>query len=235
MVRDRLVVGLRNQALSQHLQMDPDLTLGKAKMINHQRKAIREQQGLFTNPLVCQRIPQLPSSRGGKGQPIIQLGEWEPNPMIIDHRPSPNAHDVGEDPTHSSSVLLIMLSITDAKKRLFQLPVFHQDSCSSYEPAPTLDLDDMDDVAYLNTIDSDQGHAQTCQVNVNGHDVLFKKDTGAEVTVISNNITESIGLQQLNHPTKKLHGPHNCPLEVMGEATVRLVYKGQSAHNPSLW
>ena len=75
----------------------------------------------------------------------------------------------------------------------------------------------------------------TCHVNVNGHDVLFKKHTGAEVIFISDNITESIGLQQLNHPTKKLHGPHNYPLEVMGEATVRLVYRGQSAHNPSLW
>ena len=109
------------------------------------------------------------------------------------------------------------------------------DSCSSCEPALTLDLDDMNDVAYLNTIDSDQGHAWTCQVNVNGHDVLFKIDTGAEVTVISDNITESIRLHQLNHPTKKLRGPHNRPLEVMGEATVRLVYRAQSAHNPSLW
>ena len=98
------------------------------------------------------------------------------------------------------------------------------DSCSSCEPAPTLDLDDMNDVAYLNTIDSDQGHAWTCQVNVNGHNVLFKIDTGAEVTVTSDNITKSIGLQQLNHPTKKLRGPDNRPLEVIGEATVRLVH-----------
>ena len=69
----------------------------------------------------------------------------------------------------------------------------------------------------------------TCQVNVNGQDVFFKKDTRAEVTVISNNITESIGLHQLNHPTKKLHGPDNRPLEVMGEATVSLVY-GDRVH-----
>ena len=82
-------------------------------------------------------------------------------------------------------------------------------------------------MVYLNTIDSDQGHAWTCQVNVNGQDVFFKKDTGAEVTVISDNITESIGLQQLNHPTKKPHGPHNRSLEVIGEATVRLVYRGK--------
>ena len=31
MIRDRLVVGIRNQALSQQLQMDPELTLERAK------------------------------------------------------------------------------------------------------------------------------------------------------------------------------------------------------------
>ena len=32
MLRDRIVVGLRNRALSKKLQMDPELTLEKAKM-----------------------------------------------------------------------------------------------------------------------------------------------------------------------------------------------------------
>jgi len=90
----------------------------------------------------------------------------------------------------------------------------------------------MDDVAYLNTIDSDQGHAWTCHINVNRHDVSFKIDTGAEVTVISDNITKSIGLHQLHPPTKKLHGPDNSPLEVIGGATVRLVYKGTECTQP---
>ncbi len=54
----------------------------------------------------------------------------------------------------------------------------------------------------------------------------FKIDTRAEVTVSSNNITKSIRLHQLHRPTKKLHGPDNIPLEVIGGATVRLVYKG---------
>jgi len=31
LIRDRLVVGIRDQSLSQQLQMDPDLTLEKAK------------------------------------------------------------------------------------------------------------------------------------------------------------------------------------------------------------
>ena len=46
------------------------------------------------------------------------------------------------------------------------------------------------------------------------------------VIVISDNITKSIGLHQLHRPTTTLHGPDNYPLQVIGEATVRFVYRG---------
>ena len=40
MIRDRIVVGLRDANLSMKLQMDPDLTLDKAR----QSEAIKQQQ-----------------------------------------------------------------------------------------------------------------------------------------------------------------------------------------------
>jgi len=39
--RDCLVVGIRDQILSKHLQMEPDLTLDKAKRLIHQRDAVK--------------------------------------------------------------------------------------------------------------------------------------------------------------------------------------------------
>ena len=44
MMRDRIVAGIRDQVLSQRMQMDPELTLAKAKTLSRQREAIREQQ-----------------------------------------------------------------------------------------------------------------------------------------------------------------------------------------------
>ena len=44
MIRDRLVVGIRDSGLSERLQMDPDLTLEKAKKSIRQREAVHEQQ-----------------------------------------------------------------------------------------------------------------------------------------------------------------------------------------------
>ena len=44
MIRDRLVVGIRDTVLSEQLQLDPKLTLESAKKAVHQREALKEQQ-----------------------------------------------------------------------------------------------------------------------------------------------------------------------------------------------
>ena len=44
MIRDRIVVGIQDSALSERLQMDPDLTLEKAKKLVCQREAVHEHE-----------------------------------------------------------------------------------------------------------------------------------------------------------------------------------------------
>ena len=44
LIRDRIVVGIREASLSERLQMDPELTLEKAKTLVRHRETIREQQ-----------------------------------------------------------------------------------------------------------------------------------------------------------------------------------------------
>ena len=44
LIRDRIVVGLRNAAVSEKLQFDADLTLGKAVKMARENKAIKHQQ-----------------------------------------------------------------------------------------------------------------------------------------------------------------------------------------------
>jgi len=44
LIWDRLVVGILNQALSERLQMEADLTLDKAKWMIHQQEAVKTQQ-----------------------------------------------------------------------------------------------------------------------------------------------------------------------------------------------
>ena len=47
MIRDRLVVGIRDASLSERMQMESDLTLDRAKKLVRQREAVHEQQEIL--------------------------------------------------------------------------------------------------------------------------------------------------------------------------------------------
>ena len=47
MIRDRIVVGIRNLPLAEKLQLDTDLTLSKAVTLVHQTEAVKQQQPLL--------------------------------------------------------------------------------------------------------------------------------------------------------------------------------------------
>jgi len=47
LIRDRLVVGIRDESLSERLQIESDLTLEKAKKFVRQREAIQQQQSIL--------------------------------------------------------------------------------------------------------------------------------------------------------------------------------------------
>ena len=49
MICDWIVVGIRDEAMSQKLQLDTDLTLESAKKMVRQREAVREQQAQLRN------------------------------------------------------------------------------------------------------------------------------------------------------------------------------------------
>ena len=81
---------------------------------------------------------------------------------------------------------------------------------------------DYNDIAYLNTLGSHDANYWTCGIQVIGQHVSFQADTGVEVTVISEDASPGTGHRQLS--TNKLHRLDHSPLEVVGQATVRLAY-----------
>ena len=88
------------------------------------------------------------------------------------------------------------------------------------EPAETSYLD-----AIMNPANKNEAKSWNVQLQVNGKDVCFKIDTGAEVSAISKDVFEAIGRPSLQKPTKILCGPDKTPLDVLGCATVQLSYK----------
>ena len=97
------------------------------------------------------------------------------------------------------------------------------------EDNPQEDNDLYSDTVYLNAVNKALNDKQwRITVLVENNSVSFKVDTGAEVTALS-----EIAFQSFTNPVPKLQkstqilcGPNRTPLEVIGEVTMKLTYKG---------
>ena len=63
---------------------------------------------------------------------------------------------------------------------------------------------------------------------VNNNEVVFKVDTGAEVTAISKEVYDAIGQPRLHKPTRVLCRPSRQPQDVLGRSTIQLRYKNNT-------
>ncbi|UYV64896.1 K02A2.6-like, partial [Cordylochernes scorpioides] len=59
LIRDRIVVGVRDKALSERMQLDSELTLEKAVKLVRQQEAVRQQQVDLQRPSTSQKINQV--------------------------------------------------------------------------------------------------------------------------------------------------------------------------------
>ncbi|UYV65139.1 K02A2.6-like [Cordylochernes scorpioides] len=59
LIRDRIVVGVRDKALSERMQLDSELTLEKAMKLVRQQEAVRQQQVDLQRPSTSQKVNQV--------------------------------------------------------------------------------------------------------------------------------------------------------------------------------
>ena len=103
----------------------------------------------------------------------------------------------------------------------------------SEEPPTDIQSETSEEPSDSNFLDAVSSQSSTTtawhiQVNVNDREVMFKIDTGAEVTAISKDAYKAIGHPKLQRPGKILCSPNKQPLDVVGCITVRLGYKQRS-------
>ena len=119
---------------------------------------------------------------------------------------------------------------TCKKKEHYSAQCFHKLVADvAMEP----DATDHYNMVYLNTIGADQATTWNCTISVNGHEVPFKVDTGAEMTVISKDLWTSLPLSKLKPPTKSLQRPDSKPLKVTGNLCATLQYRGHECTQPT--
>ena len=228
MIRDRIVVGIRNRSLSDRLQIESDLTLEKAKTLVRQREAVQEQQALLRNgpkqELAVDFVKRRPPFK--KKVPY----QTAPKGSQSSHS-SKQCSRCGKGPHPRQSCPARAAVCHNCKKK-----GHYSSQCfSAKSDTEVAKTNTVYDTSYLTAVAAGQSTISwTATVTLNGHEMAFKLDTGAEVTVISGNTLKTLGVEdrEVQSSYKRLCGPDNRPLEVVGELSGTLEYKGRSCVHP---
>ena len=175
MIRDRIVAGLRNAALSEKLQMDPDLDLDKAIKVARQSESIKKQQTLLRTDFREERVvetlheKQPYNSRGPKWKPTKIAPPRQPQPQ---QKPPKTCSRCGRSPEHSRQHCPAREETCHkcGKRGHFQI------MCSS-----NVSVVESTDDAFMGAVESDHTNPWVVTLLVNGKSLEFKIDTGADV------------------------------------------------------
>ena len=227
LIRDHLVVGIRDNALSERLQMEPELTLNKAKRLIRQREAVKEQQETLRKPnkgegaldYVVRQAPR-------RKLPVIPAGATMQQNVRLCRCCGKDSH-----PRHLCPAKEALCFRCNRKGH------FSGQCLSNTVAGNTRSLQEMTseahgpttNVAYLDTLD---GPSNVWEIDVNVRDktVTFKVDTGAEVTALSDTTWISLGIATpLKNSELSLFGPDQTPLNLLGKTSLTMSYKGKTS------
>ena len=232
MIRDRIVVGIRDRALSEQLQLDAELTLEKAKKRVRQREAIQEQRVALNEGVKLHSDLLVDSVGSRKGKQTHRKVRNPPAQGKVTN--NTKCTRCGKEPHARNSCPAIEAICHTCKKRgHYSSQCFRKISVGDVNiTTPNEQSQEYYETLFLDTINSGQRNMWNVTIQVEGKDVRFKLDTGAEVTVVGEKVLNSLDSKKLQTPTKRLCGPDQTPLQVLGEIPVTPAYKNRSCCHP---
>ena len=227
LIRDRLVVGLRNLTLSEKLQLDGDQTLETAIAKTRQSEEVRRQQsdsrGENGGADKCSNVdavhaksyinPRFPS----KPQPQAQTpGKYKPN--ACPQQGSKAYYRCRKVPSHGK----LECPATDAVCHNCGKKGHYDKVCrSSTKSLNAVTAEEEEESFFLGTLDAGKD-PWTVQLQVRQKKVCFKIDTGADVTALPakvyHDITGGADVKRLAVSMRPLFGPGGNVLSVIGVA-----------------
>ena len=188
MIRDRLVVGIKDSALSESLQIDADLTLEKAKKRIRQREAVQEQQQLLKGG-TSSTLEEIRSHRGCfKNRPRAK-----PSPKQCT-RCGKELHSRDKCPARD------VMCNRCQKKGHYSTQCYSKRTSTA--PVSEVRSESHLDTAFLDTLTTGLETSWTIKPQLQRQMLTFKMDTGAEVTAISEESYKNLGKHQLTHQRK---------------------------------
>ena len=205
MIRDRLVVGIRDSVLSERMQMDPDLTLENAKKMVRQKEAVKEQQ----QDLKC--------DVGGTQENNIdrvKLRSKEREKFTQEERSGSKCHRCGKraHPFEHCPAKDVRCSLYH---RLGHFAAHCRTRGLQSMQQKESDSSTAMDSTYLAVVG--QESSWMVDIQLCGCNLKFQLDMGAEVTAISEAVYKSLGQVPLQKPTNMLFGHSAERLQTLGE------------------
>ena len=237
MIRDRIVVGLRDSNLSLKLQLDEKLDLQKAITQVREAETIKQQQ---------------PTLRGAQKETTANVSNLhkrsnkkEQGPQ---HRRAPKqpvnkrvCARCGKSPPHDRQYCPAKdATCRECRKRgHYKLmcrsknkigEVYHDSASNDYE----CDDYEYDDI-FLGSVETEHDNPWLISLQLEGKPVEFHIDTGAEVSVITEPVHKKIGRPPLSPVKQTLRGPSNAVLPVKGLFSAILSRDSQQSKQDILW
>ena len=222
MIRDRLVVGIRDLALSERLQLNPDLTLEKAKTMIRQREAVHTQQQVLKEAESGSSFKGENSSMDflrGQGTKTKPAGVSSAKPKQTPKQCIKCGK--GQHPWYTCPA---KESVCHKCKRRGH----YGSQCLSKTVAELQPDESNLDSAFLDTLTQNSPETWRVKLKLANQTLEFKIDTGAEVTAISDAAFRALKGLKLDRPKKMLYGPARTLLKVIGQFEGELFYRGKT-------
>ena len=234
MIRDRLVVGIRDSSLSERLQTEAAFTLEKEKTVIRQREAVQEQQLILSHG---ENVDQRSAINYVKGKPFWRHGTAPHRPpasrpfqqaSTASQRHSSKCKRCGKGPHPRQQCPAKDAVCYNCRKKGHYSGQCLSKSSKEATKVSEIITTEYPSVAYLSTIGAREETSWLTTVAVNSEPMKFKVDTGAEVTALTEEGLSQLGTIQLKSPSKVLCGPDRTPLKVLGQTRDTLTSKGKS-------
>ena len=221
MIRDRIVVGLRDATLSEKLQMDPELTLDKAVVAARQREAVKKQQAVVRGEHPSINAIRAKSAYKGKPQSGGNPSRYPPA------RPTQNANSCtrcGRSPPHGRQ----QCPAREAKCHSCGKIGHFKTMCRSTQTVGTVQAPVETEDEFLGTVRDEAGAKPWIMtLPLNGMPVEFKIDTGADVSVIPESVFNQLERTTLHPTSRSLSGPGQNRLRVCGQFVGTLKHRAE--------
>ncbi|XP_064475528.1 uncharacterized protein K02A2.6-like [Ornithodoros turicata] len=232
LIRDRIVVGLRDRALSERLQLDASLTLEKAVSMARNSETVKGQQSLIrgngpTSETVVEALTSAKSgaTKGSRSRTEPRTGYPEVQSAPCKWCGSRQFHQRTDCPAQGKTCNLCkklghFASVCKSASPSHKSGTRRRQQGKARRAVEEVFLGDI-----RNPSSSD---AWYIIAKVDGKPVNFKVDTGADVTAVPPTALSSQARNSLTQPLKSLYGPGRAKINTLGQVEAQVDWNGKT-------